>query len=77
MQSQFTGLVRRLSENYHPVSLNSIIVKTLERLNHVHIMTFLTDFKLLSDIQKGFKQFRSCVTSLSNFFTDDSRLPLG
>ena len=51
-------------DNYRPVSLTSVIVKSLERLVHNHIMNFLSDNKLLCDNQHGFRPLRSCVTQL-------------
>ena len=40
--------------NYRPVSLTSVVVKSLERLIQNHIMSFLSDNKLLCDNQHGF-----------------------
>ena len=37
---------RTLAENYRPVSLKSILVKSLERIIHKHIMKFLTHHSL-------------------------------
>ena len=53
-----------LADNYRPISLTSVVVKTLERLIHKHIMKYLTDFQLLNDNQHGFRPSRSCVTQL-------------
>lgn len=53
-----------LADNYHLISLTSIVVKTLECLIHKHIMKYLTDFQLLNDNQHGFRPSRSCVTQL-------------
>ena len=47
-----------------PISLTSMVVKSLERLIHNHIMSFLSDNKLLCDNQHGFRPLRSCVTLL-------------
>ena len=47
-----------------PVSLKSILVKSLERIIHKHIMKFLTHHRLLSESQHGFREVRSCVTQL-------------
>ena len=47
-----------------PVSLTSILVKSLERIIHKHIMKFLTHHRLLSESQHGFREARSCVTQL-------------
>ena len=51
-------------DNYRPVSLTSVVVKTLERLIYNHIMGFLYDNRLLCDNQHGFRPLRSCVTQL-------------
>ena len=53
-----------LADNYRPISLTSVVVKTLERLIHKHIMKYLIDFQLLNDNQHGFRPSRSCVTQL-------------
>ena len=47
-----------------PVSLKSILVKSLERIIHKHIMKFLTHHRLLSESQHRFREARSCVTQL-------------
>ena len=51
-------------DNYRPVSLTSVVVKSLELIIHNHIMSFLSDNKLLCDNQHGFRPLRSCVTQL-------------
>ena len=53
-----------LDENYRPVSLTSILVKSLEHIIHKHTMKFLTHHRLLSERQHGFRGARSCVTQL-------------
>ena len=55
---------RTLAENYRPVSLTSILAKSLERIIHKHIMKFLTHHRLLSESQHGFREARSRVTQL-------------
>ena len=55
---------RTLAENYRPVSITSILVKSLERIIHKHIMKFLTHHRLLSESQHGFREARSCFTQL-------------
>ena len=55
---------RTLAENYRPVSLTSILVKSLERIVHKHVVKFLTHHRLLSESQHGFREARSCVTQL-------------
>ena len=59
-----------LADNYRPVSLTSIIVKTSERLIHKHIMKILMGLNLLCDNQHGFRQSRSCVTKLFQLLHD-------
>ena len=49
---------------YHPVSLTSVVVKSLERLVHNHKMSFLSDNKLLCDNQHCFRPLCSRVTQL-------------
>jgi len=53
-----------LDENYQTVSLTSILVKSLERIVHKHVMKFLTHHRLLSESQHGFREACSCVTQL-------------
>lgn len=55
---------RTLTENYRPVSLTSILVKSLDRIVHKHVMEFLTHHRLLSESQHGFREACSCVTQL-------------
>ena len=52
---------RTLAENYRPVSLTSILVKSLEGIVHKHVMKFLTHHRLLSESQHDFRETRSCV----------------
>ena len=59
-----TGKQQTAVDNYRPVSLTSMVVKSLERLIHNHIMSFLYDNKLLCDNQHGFRPLRSCETQL-------------
>lgn len=53
-----------LAENYRPVSLTSVLVKSLERIIHKHLMQFLMEQNLLCDNQHGFREGRSCITQL-------------
>ena len=41
-----------------------MVVKSLERIINNHIMSFLSDIKLLCDNQHGFRPLRSCETQL-------------
>ena len=53
-----------MAVKYRPISLTSIVVKTLGRMVHKHIMNFLSELRLLCENQHGFRRFRSCVTQL-------------
>ena len=50
--------------NYRPISLLSTVSKILERHVHYVISSHLEDTRPLSDLQWGFQQGRSAVTSL-------------
>ena len=52
--------------NYRPVSLTSIVCKTLEKIVRKAILTHLTENHLLSDKQYGFRSGRSCSLQLLN-----------
>jgi len=67
-----TGLVspifkkgnRHQAKNYRPVSLTSVVCKTLESIIRDHLMHHLVENHLLSQHQHGFIKGRSCVTQL-------------
>ena len=50
--------------NYRPISLASVVCKTMERLIKVKIITHLEHNNLIGDSQHGFRNKRSCL----NFF---------
>ena len=52
--------------NYRPVSLTSIVCKTLEKLVRKNILNHLAEYHLLSDKQYGFRSGRSCSLQLLN-----------
>ena len=52
--------------NYRPVSLTSIVCKTLEKLVRKSIIEQLNGNNLLSDRQYGFRSKRSCALQLLN-----------
>ena len=56
--------------NYHPVSLSSIVSKTLEHIIYSHIMAHFNKEGLITDNQHGFRQGRSCKTQLDIFVHD-------
>jgi hypothetical protein len=50
--------------NYRPISLTSLLCKTLEHILHSTIITHLEHHNLLSDIQHGFQKKRSTENQL-------------
>ena len=50
--------------NYRPVSLTSVLCKTLEKVVREAIMNHLNSHNLLSDCQYGFRQKRGCILQL-------------
>ena len=57
-----------LVENYHPISLTSLLVKTLERLIYNRIFGFIESNNLLSSHQYGFRPGYSCTSQLIHLF---------
>ena len=53
-----------LVENYYPISLTSLLVKTLERLIYNRIFGFIESNNLLSSHQYGFRPGYSCTSQL-------------
>ena len=52
--------------NYRPVSLTSIVCKTLEKIVRKAVIDHLNGHNLLSDSQYGFRNNRSCALQLLN-----------
>ena len=46
--------------NFRPISVLAIISKILKRHAHSHFCTFLVEHELFTDLQFGFRWFRSC-----------------
>ena len=55
---------RSSTNNYRPVSLTSVLCKTMETLVRGKMITHLKDNNLICDQQHGFTSGRSCVTQL-------------
>ena len=55
---------KKLTSNFRPVSLTSMMGKLLERLINQVIMTYLSQHNLINDTQHGFLPKRSCQTNL-------------
>ena len=54
-------------ENYRPVSLTSLVCKTLESIIKENIVKFLEDNNIIAKTQHGFMRNRSCLTNLLEF----------
>ena len=66
--------------NYRPISLTSVVIKILEKILRDKITAFLDEHKLILDSQHGFRNKRSCLTNLLEFFNyifsnHDERIP--
>lgn len=55
---------RSLPSNYRPISLTSVSCKIMDHIIFSHIMAHLEEFRILSDIQHGFRKSHSCETQL-------------
>ena len=55
---------KKLTSNFRPVSLTSMVGKLLERLINQAIMTHLSQHNLIKDTQHGFLPKRPCQTNL-------------
>ena len=56
--------------NYRPVSLTSVLCKTLEKIIRENIIEHINNEGLLSENQHGFTSARSCLTNLLETFND-------
>ena len=56
--------------NYRLISLTSVVCKMLETLIRNKLVHHLEDNKLLRNTQHGFRNKRSCLTNLLDFFYD-------
>ena len=61
---------RSVALNYRPISLTSIICKTLEHIIAHNIHSYLDKHNLLFDHQHGFRSGHGCDTQLLNTITD-------
>ncbi len=68
------------AENYRPISLTSIVMKIFERILKDKITSFLENHDLILNTQHGFRNNRSCLTNLLEFYNHvlsnyDERIP--
>ena len=59
---------KSLPANYRPISLTSVVCKLMETVIRNKIVTFLEENKIIKDSQHGFRNRRSCLTNLLDFF---------
>ncbi|KAF2364719.1 Reverse transcriptase domain [Trinorchestia longiramus] len=59
---------KQIPNNYRPISLTSVISKAIERLLKVRITKHLNDQNHFNDTQHGFREKRSCLINLLDFF---------
>ena len=55
---------REYASNYRPISLTCISCKMMEKLIRDHIVSYMINNKLSSDIQYGFRSLRACALQL-------------
>ena len=61
---------KNLVENYHPISLTSIICKTMEKFITDCLLEHMEKNKLFTPHQHGFRKGRSCITQLIEVLDD-------
>ena len=61
---------KSLPSNYRPISLTSVVCKMLETLIRDKLVKHLEDNNLIKNTQHGFRNKRSCLTNLLDFFYD-------
>ena len=59
---------KELVTNYRPISLTSLVAKTMEKLVTNHILSYLEDHTLLSPHRYGFRAGLSCTSQLIHLF---------
>ena len=56
--------------NYRPISLTSVVCKLMETVIRDKVVTYLEENKLINNSQHGFRNKRSCLTNLLDFYND-------
>ena len=52
------------AQNYRPVTITSVLCRTMERILKKHIINHLTENSIIIDEQHGFMSKRSCLSNL-------------
>lgn len=66
--------------NYRPISLTSVVIKIFEKIIRDKMTSFLENHNLILNTQHGFRNNRSCLTNLLEFYNHvfsnyDERIP--
>ena len=61
---------KSLPSNYRPISLTSVVCKVMETIIRDNIVKFLEENNLIKKSQHGFRNKRSCLTNLLDFYND-------
>ena len=56
--------------NYRPISLTSVVCKLMESIIRDQLVTFLEENNLVKNSQHGFRNKRSCLTNLLDFYNE-------
>ena len=56
--------------NYRPISLTSVVCKIMESIIRDQLVTFLEENNLVKNSQHGFRNKRSCLTNLLDFYNE-------
>ena len=56
--------------NYRPISLTSVVCKLMESIIRDQLVTFLEENDLVKNSQHGFRNKRSCLTNLLDFYNE-------
>ena len=59
---------KKVTLNYRPISLTSVTSKIIEKIIRDRLARFLESNNIISDNQHGFRNKRSCLTNLLDFF---------
>ena len=61
---------KSLPSNYRPISLTSVVCKLMESIIRDQLVTFLEENNLVKNSQHGFRNKRSCLTNLLDFYNE-------